>query len=385
MRHFFLHFSSRIFFLINIVVIALFLFSCITCFLHPENWWFTGFFALLFPYLFVTVCIFFIIAVFIFPRKSLFSLIALILGIPSLTKAIAFNGTAKFSIEKNDNHFRVMDWNIRYFVPFNNKKFKADEELNSNAILNEIRIHQPDIISFQEFFETGEEKRTGNIETIAKELNYPYHFFSKDKIYWKTVMGGTAIFSRYPIIHAELIKYPESKGLDAENTTMADILCQGDTIRVFSVHLQSFGFMPRDYESFHKITNPQEEGLEASKNLIRKMRYTFAYHGLQSDFTAALISKSPYPVIVCGDLNDVPNSYAYATIRGNRKDAFLEKGSGIGKTFTSATSRSLGKLPTLRIDYIFTDPRIDVYQFTQINKKISDHRAIIADLKLREK
>ncbi len=97
------------------------------------------------------------------------------------------------------------------------------------------------------------------------------------------------------------------------------------------------------------------------------------------------IKQSPFPVLLCGDMNDVPNSYAYRTLRGNRKDAFLEKGFGIGKTYTSATSRFLGKLPTLRIDYIFADPGIETTQFTQVNKKLSDHQALIADFKLTEK
>jgi len=63
----------------------------------------------------------------------------------------------------------------------------------------------------------------------------------------------------------------------------------------------------------------------------------------------------------------------------------LEKGLGIGKTFTSATSRFLGKLPTLRIDYILTDPGIETGQFMLVNKKLSDHFALVADIKLPEK
>jgi endonuclease/exonuclease/phosphatase family metal-dependent hydrolase len=288
-------------------------------------------------------------------------------------------------VEKKEDHLRVLDWNLRYFVPFNNTNFKPDEELNLNAILNEIREFQPDILCFQEFFENAEEKRKGNVKRIVDELGYPFHYFSKDKIFWKTIMAGTAIFSRYPIIHAELVKYPDNISRDGENTIFTDILYKGDTIRVFSIHLQSFGFKSRDYKSLSQIENQNGESLEASKNLLRKMRYTFAFHSHQSEFTMDLISKSPYPVIVCGDLNDVPNSYAYTKIRGDRKDAFLEKGAGIGKTFTSATSRLLGELPTLRIDYIFTDPGMEIGQFTQIDKRLSDHHGIIADVKLKEK
>ncbi len=385
MQRFLRKFTARIILLVNILVILLLLIACITPYLNPGEWWFTGFLALLFPYLFCTVFIFCIFWLFFSPRKSLFSLCAIIIGINGFSKVIPFTFGSNFSIEKKENHLRILDWNLRYFVPFNNTNFKPDEELNRNAILNEIRDLQPDILCFQEFFENAEENGKGNEIKIVEELGYPYHYFSKDKVFWRTIMAGTAIFSRYPIINTELVRYPERISKDGENTIFADILFNGDTIRIYSIHLQSFGFKSREYQSLNQIENQNGESLEASKNLLRKMRYTFAFHSLQSEFTMDLISKSPYPVIVCGDLNDVPNSYAYDKIRGNRKDAFLEKGSGIGKTFTSATSRLLGELPTLRIDYIFTDPGMNIDQFTQVNKRLSDHHGIIADVKLKEK
>ena len=65
-----------------------------------------------------------------------------------------------------------------------------------------------------------------------------------------------------------------------------------------------------------------------------------------------------------GDLNDVPNSYTYFKVRGVFKDAFLEKGYGIGRTFRSLS-------PTLRIDYIFTDPRFKVQQLDRKSTRLN--------------
>jgi endonuclease/exonuclease/phosphatase family metal-dependent hydrolase len=67
------------------------------------------------------------------------------------------------------------------------------------------------------------------------------------------------------------------------------------------------------------------------------------------------------------------------------QDVFLEKGSGIGKTFTSASSRLLGKLPTLRIDYMFTDPSMTINAFHLVRKPLSDHFAMLTDLTLAKK
>ncbi len=69
----------------------------------------------------------------------------------------------------------------------------------------------------------------------------------------------------------------------------------------------------------------------------------------------------------------MPNSYAYQTIGENLQNAFEEKGSGLGRTFT-------GIAPTLRIDNIFASTSFTVNQFVRLPVKLSDHFPIIADL-----
>ena len=73
------------------------------------------------------------------------------------------------------------------------------------------------------------------------------------------------------------------------------------------------------------------------------------------------------------DFNDVPNSYAYATIGKGLQNAFTKKGSGIGRTYSHLS-------PTLRIDNIFADKRFTIQQYLRINKEISDHLPMVTDL-----
>ncbi len=87
------------------------------------------------------------------------------------------------------------------------------------------------------------------------------------------------------------------------------------------------------------------------------------------------IRQSPYPVMVCGDFNDTPNSYAYFKIRDGLQDAFHSKGFGIGATYA-------GISPTLRIDYIFLDRRFRVNYFDRIRKELSDDYPILANVSL---
>ena len=97
---------------------------------------------------------------------------------------------------------------------------------------------------------------------------------------------------------------------------------------------------------------------------------------IQTDIIRQVLGDSPYPVIFCGDLNDIPNSYTYFQIKGDMQDAFLKKGFGIGRTFTAIS-------PTLRIDYIFADRRFRIHQFRRIAKNYSDHYMLVSDIELK--
>ena len=82
----------------------------------------------------------------------------------------------------------------------------------------------------------------------------------------------------------------------------------------------------------------------------------------------------PYPIIICGDFNDTPVSYAYQQLGDNMIDAFLESGNGIGASFS--------KIPTLRIDYIFLNKDFKSFGFTTHEEEFSDHRAISCSFKI---
>ena len=84
------------------------------------------------------------------------------------------------------------------------------------------------------------------------------------------------------------------------------------------------------------------------------------------------MQSSPYPIILCGDFNDTPLSYAYNTISANLKDTFKESGKGIGQTFV--------KIPALRIDYILHEKKIRSLNYKQHKKKLSDHYAVSCEL-----
>jgi endonuclease/exonuclease/phosphatase family metal-dependent hydrolase len=157
----------------------------------------------------------------------------------------------------------------------------------------------------------------------------------------------------------------------------ADVKFNDDTIRIFTSHLQSVQFKRRDYERINEIKNYEDSIVSNSRTIFSKLKKGIERRSVQANVIRAQLGQSQHPVIFCGDFNDVPNSYTYFTIRGNMQDAFLEKGSGMGRSFTSIS-------PTLRIDYILASKDFSVLQFDRSKRKYSDHYMLVTDLKLKD-
>jgi endonuclease/exonuclease/phosphatase family metal-dependent hydrolase len=369
-------FTKRFVIIANIVVVILFLLACANSFLHPDKWWMISLLGFFFPLLLLLVFSFFIFWLFFYSRKlALISLLALIIGLQNIHAFFAIHFTKTHFAEKPPGSLRILTWNIRYWDEFITKK--ADASGHRAKMLQFVREQNADVLCFQEFFEQHNSKDAfSNIQYIQQQLNYPYYFFSRDH---RSSNGkfesGAVIFSRYPIRDTLQIQYSSEYKSGIESIIGADLDVQGKTVRVYTTHLQSVLFRSKDFHDIEIIKNVEDSMLEASKSIIKKLTRAFGLRAKQADIVRRELDNSPYPAIICGDFNDVPNSYTYFHIRGDRQDAFLEKGLGIGRTYIHLS-------PTLRIDYIMCDKRFTVLQCGKFPLPYSDHHPVMADLQL---
>ena len=216
------------------------------------------------------------------------------------------------------------------------------------------------------------------MDEFLKELKFPdyYYSYNSKEDFWGYAHFGIIIFSRYPIIKKQtLTTYPNDYNSIFQ---YIDIVKGPDTIRVFNIHLQSLRFSRANLKYIDKPMDEKDDALKESKSIIGKFKKGFLKREMQANRIRMEVDKSPYPVIICGDFNDVPNSYAYHTIGRDMKNAFVEKGAGLGRTFASIS-------PVLRIDNIFVDDKFNVQQFLRIRKKLSDHFPIVTDMELGKK
>jgi len=370
MAGFFRRFTKGFFVLCNIFIAILFLLGCYASHFDPLHFWFIGFFTLASIYLLLFLLVFMIFWFFAKKKFMLISIIAVLCAWQPLRHLIKFRFGADFRLQKNDSSLRVMSWNVEHFDIL---EHKAHPERKLEMI-DLVAQYTPDIACFQEVVGNETDSTAINYLPFFKQrMQFREYLYSYNKKldFDNKHHFGIVIFSRWPILNRQTISYePNNYNCIFQ---YVDILKGADTFRVFNIHLQSLKFSEANREYIDDPSMQNERDLERSKNIISKFHTGFLQRKIQSERIKQAMDASPYPVIVCGDFNDVPNSYAYSTVGKGMKNCFAEKGSGIGRTFYSIS-------PTLRIDNIFTDPRFETTQFVRIKKKLSDHFPIIADL-----
>jgi endonuclease/exonuclease/phosphatase family metal-dependent hydrolase len=365
-------FTKRFFIILNIGVVVFFLLACLSPYLDPQKWWFISFLGIGFPFLLAVVIVFMIWWLFVKRKLALLSAIAILIGIKSISVFFAFHVPEKFEAKKNPGSIRIANWNVARFLEMKRNNNKGSQL--RLKMMELIKQQDADIFCMQEFFHSNDSTWYPNLEYVKNHFNYPYYYYSHDNDGDNHFIGNI-IFSRYPIIDSGMIRFP--RPTLPESLMHADIKINDDTIRVYTTHLQSLQLKKSDYEKINKIKGADDSLVSNSKTIFSKLRTGVTYRKIQTDIVRQVLDDSPYPVLFSGDLNDVPNSYTYFTIKGNLQDAFLKKGFGVGRTFSALS-------PTLRIDYLFADDNFRVEQFDRVVRKYSDHYLIVADMVLKK-
>jgi endonuclease/exonuclease/phosphatase family metal-dependent hydrolase len=363
---------KTIFIAVNILIAIIFFIGCYAKWFSSANSWLIGLFTLASFFLFIILLIFFIGWLLVRSAWSILFIITILLTWKPFTNIIPFRFTSSFNLQKQTNALRVMSWNVESFEILKVKTHPEEKE----KMIRLINQYQPDIACFQEMSSADSSKTADyRLQDFIDSLHFPYHYYVYDvaeDYYPRThTHYGKIIFSRLPIINKQTIKNPPG---DYNYTfEYCDIKNGNDTIRVFNVHLQTMKFTDENYNYIDSFSLRTKRDLKESKGIIEKLKASFSKRHAQADFVKSEMNKSPYPIIICGDFNDVPNSYAYETIGDGLQNAFVKKGVGFGRSFSEI-------LPTLRIDNIFVDPKFSVLQYTRIKKRLSDHYPVITDL-----
>ena len=298
----------------------------------------------------------------LFRQHKLYSLIS----ISCLCVGIYLGGLPfQYHKRKKEKGIKLVSYNVQEFDLYN----WHGNGTRRDSLIAYIKEMQPDIICIQE---CSVDKNTHfyTNDSVKKATQLKYMCFeplvSVDNLY----DFGLTIYSKYPIVrHRKLFDVERS----TNNIIITDVKIGDDTVRFFNCHLESLHFEIKEYATIEKISdrNFTEQDTTGIRFILQKLKKALIKRANQADSISIAIKKSPYPVIVCGDFNDIPLSYTYHTIKTHNDlvDAFRNAGNGLGGTY-------IGKLPSFRIDYILHSKRIETWDFRVGKRILSDHYPI---------
>ena len=339
---------NKLLYLTNSICLLLLLFSYLSPYISPAFFWPIAFFGLLFPVFYIANILFLIYWVIGLKKQLWANIIILLIGIQYIS---LFFGTQPKTTENTDS-IKVLSYNVHLF---NRYGWIAKADIKSEIVAF-LKTEKADILCIQEFYTPDE----------IPTLNYPHKHIGLQS---KKNQWHMAIYSNFPQINKATVSI---KGERMNNTCIySDLSIDTDTIRVYNIHLASNWFKNSDY-SF--LQNPKKETLKKGiKGIVERMKSSYKKRAEEAQVIKEHMQNSPFPIILCGDFNDTPLSYAYNTIINDLNDSFSESGKGIGQSFV--------KIPALRIDYILYDKKFNSFNYKQHKKQeLSDHYAVSCEL-----
>lgn len=246
-------------------------------------------------------------------------------------------------------------------ISANVRRFKNDkgEAVGREKAFGFIRDGEPDVLLLQETLHSR--YKNPFFKDISKAAGLKKRHQPKNKTIATYADRSDFVTDEFPA------------GSDINGFLITDVETDVGTIRVINVHLLSNQISGMAGE-IGKDSDVKEE-IDRAESMLRSYGAAAAGRAGQARLIRRYIEESPHPVIVGGDFNDVPSSYTYQKIMTPRlKDAWAEKGFGLGTTFT-------GPLPGLRIDFFLVDTTFTVTEIERIETGYSDHRGLKVKVK----
>lgn len=353
----------------GLVAIGLLVCSLIR-YINPETLFFPSLFGFAFPVLLLLAMGFTILYLIFLRWECLLFALCLILNYSNTTSLL--RGKGKPEPPKSEwiapGRFKIVSYNVRLFNFYGEIPGKKGEI--KSQLLDYLIDEDADIVCLQEYYES----KDNSFSSGGRFAKAGYRHHTKPAAN-KNFYYGNIIYSKYPILREGSLP-----GMSTFDVVFADLLINKDTLRVYNIHLESNRFDKTDLAFFEALraasntsSNKEQRYTDGAKRMLGKMKRATVSRskqvrqiGLHSDMNA------PSRMLVCGDMNDQPISYAYGRFRQKGfEDAFVKAGNGFGQTYR-------GYYPSYRIDYLLYKGCLDLLFFDTRNVSYSDHKPLSA-------
>ena len=250
-------------------------------------------------------------------------------------------------------------------VTYNTNGMLVDKKLEDKlAMLDYVKKLDADIVCLQEVLVYKNPNRFTLPDLREAMREYPYTYYDF-KVYNSRRQFGNVVFSRYPLINKQTIRYESQSNISSQ----CDVVVGQDTLRLVVNHLESFRLNNSDFSLDSLTANTLRES-----SLNRKLTYASRLRRQQAYSVRKAIHHSPYPVIAVGDFNAIPLSAVYWIMNTGLRDCYAESSVGrYGSTYERKGIR-------VRIDYIFTSRALKPLACRVGKERYSDHYPVIATI-----
>lgn len=333
--------------------------SVLSSYVDPVQFPWLAYFGLAFWVIFLYNIVILFLLLLCWSKWIWIAVLALVVSIPGCYKSFSTG------VSQEGGDLRIMSYNVRSFSGEDNAG-KSSEEV-ANRIANLVLEQNPDVLCIQEF--THFMPKTGRYACIQKYgelMKMPYQYYHTKKHF-----GGNVIFSKYPLTALD----PEDPMGDEKEygpVARVDAGPKGQ-FYVICCHLTSFQLTNSEIEVLSETGQSKEEVKTKGKSILVKLKNAYERRSEEVSKMLADVPHDGRAIILCGDFNDTPLSYTYHQIkRAGFTDGFVKAGWGVGRTYA-------GKLPMLRIDYVWGNEQIQPMVFKRLKYKGSDHFPVVMD------
>ena len=198
---------------------------------------------------------------------------------------------------------------------------------------------------------------------------YPFQAGSKS--------SDLKVLSRYPV---ELQKVTSPGPFKrAHRYDYFRLRIDGRPLDLINMHISSYSLSDKERQvltDIHSPSSARHSVAEFKGSIFNKMRQSFRERARNVDELIAFASSLQGPLIVCGDFNDVPSSWAYRKmIDAGFQDAYSE--TSFGPTYTYNKHLFL-----FHIDQIFYRGALVPLKVSRLGHDTSDHYPLIAEFAL---
>lgn len=256
---------------------------------------------------------------------------------------------------------KVMTYNVMCF----NQWAKTDDGRDFET-LRYLCAQQCDLIAIQEALIRTDDDILLRQGTAARR-GYVY----EDVVLGINIVG---LLSRYPVVKKEVVCHSSTNGAAAFYVCPAP----RDTIIVVNAHLESMHLSSTERAAYHTmVKNPEQtDSLRGKLTFLSKIANSSVERACQADTLAQFIDfHKDRKLIVMGDFNDTPISYAHHEVCRRLTDTYRATGNGLGRSFHKDAI-------VVRIDNIFCSARFKPFAAAvDPTVTLSDHYPLTVFLK----